>query len=71
MSAGHVVLAAYRDTGAWDVPCPHCEADPGAPCTKADGRVSRVPCVGRLATADLAPTTVDFSEPRHTPREAS
>ena len=70
MSAGHIVLAAYRDTGAWEVTCLHCGANPGAPCTKAGGRVSLVPCVGRLATADLPPTPVDFSQPRH-PKEAS
>lgn len=72
---GRAVLAAYRDTGAAKLPCPHCEAEPGQPCTKPDGRISRVPCVDRIAAADLGPTTsatpvVDFSEPRR-PREAS
>lgn len=70
MSASHVVLAAYRDTGALAITCPHCATEPGQPCTKPDGRVSKVPCVARIANADLAPTiavtaVVDFSEPRH------
>ncbi|WP_420093284.1 zinc finger domain-containing protein [Mycolicibacter arupensis] len=73
---GRAVLAAYRDTGALTVRCGHCGAEGGQPCTKADGRISRVPCVGRLAAADLrSPGVVgeyqnshDFSEARH-PRE--
>lgn len=67
---GRAVLAAYADTGAADIPCPHCAAEQGQPCVQPDGRVSRVPCVGRIAAADLAPTAVDYSEPRR-PREGS
>lgn len=52
---GRAVLAAYADTGADAIACPHCDAEPGEPCRKPDGRVSRVPCVARLAAADLAP----------------
>jgi hypothetical protein len=71
------VLPAYRGTGADAIVCPHCAADPGQPCTKPDGRVSRVPCVARIAAADLTPDegvgphpapAHDFSEARH-PRE--
>lgn len=70
---GRAVSAAYSDTGSLQVACPHCGAEPGQWCTKSDGRVSKVPCVGRLAacTAVIAPITrmadvpVDFSEPRH------
>lgn len=72
---GRAVLAAYADTGANEITCPHCEAEPDHPCTKSDGRVSRVPCVDRLAAADLSGArsrtdtlttpVVDYSEPRH------
>lgn len=67
---GRAVPAAYTDTGALNVACSHCGAEPGSPCAKADGTVSRVPCVDRLVAADLARTTsaspvVDYSEPRH------
>ncbi len=67
---GRAVPAAYQDTGAANVHCPHCGAEPGQPCTKSDGRISRVPCVDRIAAADLTPTAgvtaaVDYSEPRH------
>lgn len=70
---GRAVLAAY--TGALAVPCGHCGAEPDQPCTKPDGRISRVPCVDRIAAADIASSisstlTVDYSEPRR-PREAS
>lgn len=69
------VMAAYTDTGAGSIACPHCGAEAGSPCVKPDGRVSKVPCVDRLAAADLGPTTsatpvVDFSEPRR-PREST
>jgi hypothetical protein len=77
---GRAVLAAYRDTGASEIACPHCDARAGQPCTKSDGRISRVPCVGRLAAADIGSTAVaplrgatvahDYSEPRH-PQEES
>lgn len=76
---GRAVWPAYRDTGSLAVPCVHCAAEPGRPCVKADGRVSKVPCIDRLASADLSggvrsrtdtlttSTTpaVDYSEPRH------
>lgn len=70
---GRAVLAAYNDTGALTVRCGHCGAEAGQPCTKPDGRVSKVPCVDRIAAADLTPITevtavqsaVDYSEPRH------
>lgn len=76
---GHLVMAAYADTGALTVSCPHCAAEPGQPCTKPDGRVGKVPCVDRIAAADLSAGTdkkgnatlpVDYSEPRR-PQEAS
>lgn len=73
---GRAIWQAYSDTGALAIACPHCAAEPGNWCTKPDGRVSRVPCVDRIAaTAAIAPvihlpTTAatapaDFSEPRH------
>ena len=73
---GRAVLAAYTDTGALTVPCGHCGAEPDQPCTKPDGRISRVPCVDRIAAADISSDTdkkgwisnptlpVDYSEPR-------
>ncbi|WP_197382651.1 zinc finger domain-containing protein [Mycolicibacterium mengxianglii] len=62
---GRAIWAAYDDTGALNISCPHCDAEEGTWCTKPDGRVARVPCIARIAAADLAPTTVDFTEPRH------
>ncbi|GFG71847.1 zinc finger domain-containing protein [Mycolicibacter senuensis] len=71
---GRAVMAAYTDTHAGEITCPHCGATAGQPCAKPDGRVSKVPCVDRIAAADLTPSTgstpVDFSEPRR-PTEAS
>lgn len=72
---GRPIWAAYEDTGALSVNCANCQAEQGVWCTKPDGRVSRVPCVARIASADIAPPTaheparlptpaVDFSEPR-------
>lgn len=59
--------------GARDIPCPTCGAEPGAWCTRPDGRVGRVPCVARLAAAEHPQSSDDkpasFSEPRHTPTE--
>lgn len=76
---GRAIWAAYNDTGALGIDCPHCDAEKGTWCTKDDGRVARVPCVDRIAaTAAVSPvarlpstvhdepvTTTDFSEPRH------
>ncbi|OBI08633.1 hypothetical protein A5715_00620 [Mycolicibacter heraklionensis] len=79
---GRAVTAAYTDTGANEISCPHCGAEPGQACVKPDARISKVPCVGRIAAADLfidtgkkghlqdAAVPVDYSEPRR-PREAS
>lgn len=82
---GRAINPAYSDTGALAVVCMHCGAKPGDPCTKSDGRISRVPCVDRLSAADLAPAHVpgverdpksrsnahpiDYSEPRHPPEQ--
>lgn len=70
MTKGRAIWAAYNDVGALDVPCTNCEAQRGQWCTKPDGRVSRMPCVARIAAADITPTTTDYSEPRH-PRKAN
>ena len=53
MSRGRAVLPAYSDTGALAVACTNCGAEAGQVCVKDDGRLSRVPCVARLAAADL------------------
>jgi hypothetical protein len=59
------IWAAYSDTGALEVTCPHCDAGPGQWCTRDDGRVRRVPCIARTAATGLV--TVDryrdFTEP--------
>ncbi len=68
---GRAIPAAYTDTGAGKISCPHCGAQAGQPCIKPSEEISRVPCVARLAAADLTPATVDFSEPRHPRGEAS
>lgn len=70
-SRGRPIWAAYDDTNTLGVECPQCAADTGMWCTKPDGRVSRVPCVARIAAADI-PTPADghqFGEPRHNHRE--
>jgi len=54
---GRAVPAAYTDTGADLIACPHCAAGIGEPCVKSDGRVSRAPCCARLAGA-VAPAGV-------------
>jgi hypothetical protein len=50
---GRPIWQAYADTGALDVACPHCGAEPEQWCTREDGRVRRVPCVDR-ATSGFA-----------------
>jgi hypothetical protein len=63
------IWQAYRDTGALEVSCPNCSAVRGHWCTKADGRVARVPCISRAAAGSLIVTEPhaprDFSEPEH------
>jgi hypothetical protein len=58
------IWAAYNETGALGVRCPHCGAERGKWCTRDDGRLGRVPCVAR-ASASGADRPHDFSEPRH------
>lgn len=79
MSRGRAIWQAYSDTNALTIPCTNCQAEQGIWCTKPDGRVSKVPCVARIAGADIAPRattalntavetsapSLDFSEPRH------
>lgn len=79
MSRGRPIWQAYSDTNALAVPCTNCCAQQGIWCTKPDGRVSKMPCVARIAAADIAPQATaalgntteiptqafDFSEPRH------
>lgn len=53
-------------------PC-ECGASPGSWCTKADGRVARIPHLSRAkaghtwgtSTTVVAPEAHDFGEPRH------
>ncbi len=68
----HAIWAAYNDTGALDVTCPHCQAQPGRWCTKDDGRVRRVPCIARSAMTgaiESAKYGRDFSEPTRVPAQ--
>lgn len=66
--SNRAIWQAYADTGALDTDCPNCAAPRNQWCTKADGRVRRVPCVDRTV-ASVAVTTAgtprDFSEPIH------
>ena len=63
------IWAAYSDTGAIDVHCPNCSAEPGQWCTRADGVARRIPCVDRtvsgIGVGDGRPYARDFSEPAH------
>ncbi len=63
------IWAAYNDTGALEVTCPHCGAEPRKWCSRDDGRVRRVPCVDRVVsgvdTGDGKPYVRDFSQPTH------
>lgn len=68
------IWAAYNDTNTLGVACPQCAAAIGMWCTKPDGRVSRVPCVARIAAADIPATPAgghQFGEPRHPRREGT
>lgn len=62
------VRAAYQDTGAWSVSCPHCAAQPGQWCTRDDGQPRRVPCVARVVAGGVIPGSEtlahNFGEPR-------
>ncbi|WP_431523743.1 zinc finger domain-containing protein [Mycobacterium shigaense] len=68
------VLAAYTDTGALDVSCPHCDAQPGQWCVTDDGRPRRVPCVARVCAGGTIPAAGpsagrDYAEPTHQRRD--
>lgn len=68
--ASRPIWQAYSDTGALEVTCPHCGAEPNKWCTRSDGRVRRIPCIERAsATAALTPPGKhygrNFSEPTH------
>lgn len=56
------IVAAYEQSGAFDIPCPHCGADIGVVCTRPDGRVRRAPCVARCRISSPA---VGSSDPEH------
>jgi hypothetical protein len=56
------IWAAYNETNALAVRCPHCGAEPGKWCTRDDGRLGRVPCVARASSGADRPH--DFGEPR-------
>jgi len=63
---GRPIWQAYADTGALEMSCPHCRAEPGQWCSRDDGRVRRVPCVARAAAPGVvagAGRPRDFSEP--------
>lgn len=47
------IQSAYA--GTLSIACSNCGAQPESWCTTPDGRVRRVPCVDRIATASLAP----------------
>lgn len=55
------IWAAYNQTGALDVNCPHCGAEHGQWCTRDDGRLGRIPCIARMSASDDGYR--DFSEP--------
>lgn len=69
MKRGRAIWQAYRDCGALEVTCPHCAATPGQWCTRADGRVRRIPCASRtvasIGSGAGRPYSRDFSEPTH------
>lgn len=76
---GRAVKAAYTDTGADGISCPYCAAEPGAPCTRIDGQILRVPHVTRIAAVDLfrgatmngrISDRTKLAHPNQTPREA-
>lgn len=66
---GRPIRAAYTDTGALDISCAHCGAEPGQWCMTDDGAARRVPCVDRatagVGTGDGKVYARDFSEPCH------
>jgi hypothetical protein len=61
---GRPIWAAYNDTQALTIDCPHCTAQTGQWCTRTDGRVRRTPCLDRITIT--APTAHDFDMPRRT-----
>lgn len=72
---GRPIWEAYTDTGALDVVCPHCGAEPKQWCTRDDGHVRRVPCIARatdgVGTGDGKPYARDYTQPTHPRTEAT
>jgi hypothetical protein len=69
---GRPIWQSYSDTGALDVTCPYCGAEPGRWCTREDGRVRRIPCVTRASATGAGSAAAkprDFSEPLAGQRE--
>jgi hypothetical protein len=68
---GRPIWQAYSDTGALDVVCPQCGAEPKQWCTRDNGRVRRVPCVARSTASgavEAAGKPRDFTQPNHSPK---
>lgn len=67
------IWQAYNDTGALEVSCPHCGAQPGHWCTRDDGNVRRIACVDRATSGFAAGNgkfyARDFTQPSHPPTE--
>jgi hypothetical protein len=53
------IVEAYRQSGALDIPCPHCQAVEGNYCTREDGRVRSAPCVSRCRVKGGPPESLD------------
>lgn len=59
------IWQAYAETGALEIDCPTCHAERGVFCTRAGGRLGRIPCVARAAASCASGDDGyrDFSEP--------
>lgn len=69
---GLPIWQAYADTGALDVSCPHCGAEPGQWCTRSDGRTRRIPCIDRATgsgAVEAAGKPRDFTQPNQSPKD--
>jgi hypothetical protein len=53
------IAEAYRQSGALEIPCPHCGAAAETYCTRSDGRVRRAPCVSRCHISSAVPESLD------------
>ena len=67
---GRPIRQAYQDTGALEVSCSHCGAEPGHWCTRDDHQVRRIPCIAGVVAGGVVPSSGprlghNFSDPRH------